>query len=295
MRKRFKRRTPEEKKEQVEKLLHTLEEGVKNFEYSPEKFKAIMEMQALMPKYTFRNIMLAKIQRPNASFIASYKRWEELGRQVRKGEKALRILAPRFKKVEKENGEEEQQLIGFISVPVFDVSQTEGEPLPIDRIKLMLDGESEEAVQIFEWVKVLAAEDGCPVYLKKANGVNGFYSITDHEIVIDTDLSVNHRAKTAVHELVHSRVHRNIEGTTAEERECVAEGTAFIVCSYFGLDTSDYSFEYVKGWSKDEGESLMKYGETIQKTAQSLIVDFERVANQQVKNKEGNSIESISA
>jgi len=274
-----KRRTAEEKKEQVEQLLQSLEEGVKNFEYSPEKYMAIMKMQALMPHYSFRNIMLAKLQLPNACFIASFKRWKELGRNVIKGEKAIRILAPRFKKeVDELSGEDELKLIGFLGVPVFDVTQTEGEPLPIDRINLTLDGSSEEAIQIFEWVKILAKEDDCPVTLKKISGANGYYSLTDHEIVVDCDLSINHRAKTGVHELVHSRVHRNIKGTTAEERECVAEGVAFVCCSYFGLDTSEYSFEYVKGWSKDGGESLMKYGEIIQKTANALIQDFERVA-----------------
>lgn len=276
--KTYKRRTVEEKKEQVEQLLQSLEEGVKNFEYTPEKFMAIMEMQALMPNYSFRNIMLAKIQLPHARFIASFKRWKELGRNVIKGENSIRILAPRFKKEQNENGEEESKLIGFVGVPVFDSSQTEGNPLPIDRVKLTLDGDSDEAVNIFEWVKTLAAEDDCPVTLKKVNGANGYYSLTDHEIVVDAHLSLNHRAKTGVHELVHSRVHRNIQGTTAEERECVAEGVAYIVCTYFGLDTSDYSFEYVKGWSRDGGESLMQYGDIIQKTANTIIQDFERVA-----------------
>ncbi|WP_157638530.1 ArdC-like ssDNA-binding domain-containing protein [Bacillus sp. NRRL B-14911] len=275
----FKRRTVDEKKEQVEKLIQSLDEGVKNFTYNPGRFKALLEMQALMPKYTFRNIMLARIQLPEAQFIASFNRWKELGRNVKKGERSLRILAPRFKKVKDEiTGEEETKLIGFLGVPVFDVSQTEGDPLPADRIKLTLDGESQEAVDIFEWVKELAKEDDCPVTIKHADGANGYYSITNHAIVVDSKLSINHRAKTGVHELVHSRVHRNINGTTATERECVAEGVAFIVCSYFGLDTSDYSFEYVNGWSKDGGESLMKYGDIMQKTANLLIEDFERVA-----------------
>lgn len=277
--KAFKRRTAEEKKEQVEQLLQTLEEGVENFQCDPDNYRALLEMQALMPNYTFRNIMLAKLQLPDARYLASFKRWKELGRDIILGEKALRILAPRFMKVEDElTGEEKQQLIGFLGVPVFDVSQTHGDPLPIDRIKLTLEGESAEAVQIFNWVKMLAVEDDCPVLLKKVHGANGYYSLTEHEIVVDETLSINQRAKTGVHELVHSRVHRKIEGTTAPERECVAEGTAYIVCTYFGLDTSDYSFEYVKGWSKAGGEPLMKYGEIIQKTAQSIIQDFERAA-----------------
>lgn len=276
--KTYSRRTAEEKKEQVDKLIQTLEDGVKNLTISPEKFMAILEMQALMPSYSFRNVILAKLQLPEARFIASFNHWKKLGRKVTKGEKSLRILAPRFKKEKNEvTGEEEQMLIGYLGVPVFDYSQTEGEPLPIEKIRLTLDGESEEAVQIFEWIVMIAEEDDCPVLIRHAKGANGYYSLTDHEIVVDPGLSINHRAKTGVHELVHSRVHRNIKESTAEERECVAEGVAYIVCTYFGLDTSDYSFEYVKGWSSDGGESLMKYGEIIQKTANRLIQDFERM------------------
>lgn len=278
--KSFNRRTAEEKKEQVEELLQQLEQGVLNFEYDPEKFKAMLQMQALMYDYSFNNIMLILQQCPQAQYVASFSRWKQLNRSVRKGEKAIRVLAPRFKKEKDEiTGEEENKLIGFIGTPVFDVSQTEGEPLPIDQIKLTLDGESDEGILIFEWVKILADEDDCPVKIGFANGANGYYVPSKHEIMVDESLSINHRAKTAVHELVHSRVDRfNGREKTKEEKECVAEGVAFIICSYFGLDTSDYSFEYVRSWANDNGESLRKYGGIIQKTANGLIADFERVA-----------------
>lgn len=276
--KSFARRTTEEKKEQVEALLTQLEEGVQNFEYSPDKLKALLEMQALMYSYSFRNIMLIYGQMPSATYIASFKRWKQLNRSVKKGEKSLRVLAPRFKKVQDEvTGQEENKLIGFMSVPVFDCSQTEGEPLPFDRVRLKLDGESEEAEKIFGWVKHLAEEDGCKFRVGDGKGANGYYSPYLHEIVIDEGLTTNHRAKTAVHELVHSRVHRNSRDDRRAE-ECVAEGAAFIVCSYFGLDTSSYSFEYVHTWSGDKGESLMKYGEMIQKVSSKLIADIEQLA-----------------
>ncbi|MEK5149089.1 MULTISPECIES: ArdC family protein [unclassified Psychrobacillus] len=278
--KSFTRRTATEKKEQVEGLMQQLEDGVLHFSYEPEKYKAILQMQALMYDYSFNNIMLIAQQCPNARYIASFNRWKELNRFVKKGEKAIRILAPRFK-LEKDEitGEVEKKKVGFIGVSVFDVSQTEGEPLSIDAHALTLDGESDEAIRIFEWVKLLAEEDDCPLHIGFANGSNGYYRPSTHEIMIGDHLSINHRAKTAVHELVHSRVHCHTHAKTSkEEMESVAEGVAFIICSYFGLDTSDYSFEYVRGWSSDNGESLRKYGEIIQKTANSLIADFERVA-----------------
>lgn len=276
----YTRKTNEEKKEEVQQLLNQLHEGVKNFTYDPEKYKAVLLMQALMPTYSFRNILLIQSQMENARYVASFKRWQTLGRKVMKGQKALRILAPRFKIEEDErSGDEEYKLVGFIGVPVFDYSQTTGDPLPIDNVKLTLDGESEEAVRIFEWTKLLAAEDDCRINIAFANGANGYYVPSTHQIVVDPKLSINHRAKTAVHELVHSRVHRHSHHeTTSVERESVAEGAAFIVCTYFGLDTSDYSFEYVRGWSGDEGITLMKYGEIIQQTANELINEYERVS-----------------
>ena len=277
----FKRKTAEEKKEELDNLVQTLENGMKNFKHDSETFKAILQMQAIMPKYSFRNIMVARAQIPHASYIASFNRWKELSRNVIKGEKAIYIFAPRFAKVENEvSGEEETKLIGYITVPVFDISQTEGKPLPIDKIKLLLEGESEEADHIFEVAKKMAAADNCPVTIESAGSANGYYSISEHKIVVDPKLSGNHRAKTTVHELVHSRVHRKgmVEKTTAEEREIVAEGTAFVVCSYFGLDTSDYSFRYVRSWSSDGGQSLMKYGELIQKTSSKLIEEFEGIS-----------------
>lgn len=279
-RKTFTRRSAEEKKEQVQELLNKLDEGVKNFVGNPEAFKALLEMSALMPTYSFNNIVLILAQRKNARFVAPFSRWKELNRHVRKGEKAIRILAPRFKKETNENtGVEETKLIGFINVPVFDIAQTEGEPLPIDEFKLKLHGESDEAARIFQWTMVLAEEDDCQIHIANANGANGYYSPAKHEIVIEANLSPNHKAKTAVHELVHSRVHRYCsKDTTSEEMECVAEGVAFIVCSYFGLDTSDYSFAYVKGWTEETPEAVMKYGRTIQSTAQKMIEDFERVS-----------------
>lgn len=107
--------------ERVQELVSILDDGIKNFMYSPDEFKALLEMKALMPNYSFRNILVAKTQYPNASFIASFKRWNELGRKVKKGAKAIKIFKPNFKKVKDENGitSDEAKLVGFLTVPVF--------------------------------------------------------------------------------------------------------------------------------------------------------------------------------
>lgn len=269
-------KSPEEKKKEVEDLLSKLQEGVINFKYEPEVYKAILEMQALMPSYSFRNLMLLHAQNSTARYVASFNHWKKLERNVKKGSKALRILAPRFARERDENtGSDEQKLIGFVSVPVFDVSQTEGKELPIEKHKLELKGDSEIAGTIYDAVVKVAAADNCRVTLGDGEGANGYYSRLTHSIVIEKSNPPNQRAKTAVHELVHSKVHRSDYKSSKEEKECVAEGVAFIVCSYFGFDTSDYSFGYVQSWSSDNGESLLKYGEIIQKTAASIILEFE--------------------
>lgn len=269
-------KSPEEKKREVEDLLSQLQEGVINFRYEPEHYKAILEMLSYMPNYSFRNLMLIRAQNPNAKYVASFNQWKKLERSVKKGSKAIRVLAPRFKREHDENsGTDEQKLIGFISVPVFDVSQTEGKELPIEKVKLELKGESEIANTIYDVVVKVAAADNCRVTLGDGEGANGYYSQSTHSIVVEESNPPNQRAKTAVHELVHSKVHRGDYKSSPEEKECVAEGVAFIVCSYFGFDTSDYSFGYVQAWSSDNGASLLKYGDTIQKAAASIISEFE--------------------
>ncbi|WP_176551076.1 ArdC-like ssDNA-binding domain-containing protein [Bacillus sp. AFS040349] len=269
-------------KERVEQLIKTLEEGVENFSYSPEEFKAILEMKALMPNYSFRNLLVAKAQLPHASFIASFKRWNELGRNVKKGQQALRIFAPRFIKAEEEDcsSKEDYKLVGFVTVPVFDYSQTEGDPLPIDKVKITLEGDCPEARELIDFAEQVAREDNCPVTYGDTGTANGFYVPAMHSITVSDTLTINHRCKTLIHELVHSKVHRYDTKSTSKEREVVAEGSAYVICSYFGLDTSSYSFGYVKGWSKGDEEALMKYGSQICDIAGKVIKQFENLKEQ---------------
>lgn len=271
----YKRKTEEERKKEVETLSTLLEEGVMNATINPDRFKALLEMAAIFPKYSFRNVALIHKQMPKAKYVASFKKFRELGRNVIKGQKAIRILAPRIANVKnEETGEAEKKIIGFLSVCVFDFRQTEGRPLPIEKYKLKLDGNSNEAESLIEAVKYIAEQDECHFGISYVPGTtSGYYLPSEHSIVVSDSLSGNHKAKTAVHELVHSRVHRK-NNETQEEQESVAEGAAFVVCSYFGLDTSSYSFEYIRGWSK-EAESILKYCEQIHEVASLLISEFE--------------------
>lgn len=280
---RKKQFSQEEKKaymdEKIQSLQSTLEEGVKSFEYSPETYKAILEMQALLPRYSFKNLFVAKAQLPSAGFIAPFKRWKELGRYPRKGETSLRIFAPVFKK-EKEEGQdgstvEKQKLMRFVAVPIFDVSQTEGDPLPIDKIKLEVEGDSPEARLIMSWIHDIA---DLPIDYVDTGSANGLYYPFEHRIEIHKGRSINQQAKTLVHEYVHSLAHGiDSKKATSREKEVVAEGSAFVVCSYFGLDTSDYSFEYVRGWSGKEKDAILTYGEQISSLSRSIIKEVQNV------------------
>lgn len=263
--------------EKVNDLVETLEEGVLNFLPDPEKFKAILEMKALLPSYSFRNLLVAKIQYPDARFLAGFKHWEKLGRNVKYREKAIRIFAPRFKKVkDKVSDEEKSELKGFVTVPVFDYSQTEGDSLPIDKLKIKLEGDCQEARNIISIAEYIAELDDCIVNYGDTGSANGFYNLYEHSITVSDKLSVNHRCKTLVHELVHSRVDRLScrDNRSKSEIEVVAEGTAFVVCSYFGLDTSDYSFDYVKGWGKEDNP-ILTYGGRISRISSDIINHFE--------------------
>ncbi|MGN7299473.1 ArdC-like ssDNA-binding domain-containing protein [Ferdinandcohnia sp. SAFN-114] len=279
----WKKKEGPNQKERVEELIKTLEEGVANFSYSPEEFAAILEMKALMPNYSFRNIMVARAQLQNAWYIASFKRWNELGRTVKKGEKALRIFAPRFVKTkdEEDGNGEETKLVGFVTIPIFDHSQTEGEPLPIEKIKIELEGDCPEAREIISLAEQVARQDNCPITYGDAGSANGFYMPANHSITVSDKLSVNQRCKTLVHELVHSKVHRHDTKSSRKEKEVVAEGSAYVVCSFFGLDTSDYSFHYVKSWSQGDNGALMKFGSQICDIAGKIIQEFEELKEQQ--------------
>jgi len=273
--------SPQEKKEYLEQKLEslqkTLEEGVKNFKASPERYKALLEMQALMPTYSFRNLLVAKAQYESALFLAPFKRWKELGRHVKKGERSIRIFAPRFKKEiseEEVDGKtvevEKQKIQGFVTVPVFDVSQTEGEPLPYDDFQLTLEGDSPEARRIIEAIHEIA---DLPIEYTDTGVANGLYYPYQHRIEIHRDRSINQQAKTLVHEYVHSIAHgEELAGESSKkEKEVVAEGTAFVVCRYLGLVTSDYSFDYVRGWSGDDKDAVLKYGDQISTLSRAII------------------------
>lgn len=256
----------------VNDLFKKLEEGVKNV-YSSDSWKDMLKFQSNFHNYSFKNMLLIYLQCPNASRVAGYDDWIKLGRQVQYGESAIKILAPNHRKEkDEETGEEKKILCGFHQTSVFDVSQTKGKDLP--ELCAELKGDTASLRQFYETAKMISPFPVEEVTLK--DGSKGFFSHETVSIGIKKGMAVKQKCKTLIHELAHGMLHRlddpRRETLTRNDREIEAEGTAYVVLSYFGFDTSEYSFPYVASWSNETAmDSIQRAGDIIQKTAKQII------------------------
>lgn len=280
MGKRFK--TGEQRKAELDEAMERLDEGAREV-FESGKWERYLEVMSRFHRYSANNSLLIAMQMPNATAVASYTDWKrKFSRQVRKGERGIRILAPvRYrKKVEDEDGDEAvvERLAGFRLVSTFDVSQTEGEPLP--QIAELLDGSVERYEQV---MGAIEATSPVPVgFEEMPEGVNGFFSRAERRIAIRPGMSQAQTVKTAIHELAHSRMH-DFDGVTPPEdlpdrgtREVQAESVAFVAASHYGLDTGDYSFGYITGWASGrELEELKASMDAIRETAHEIIEDID--------------------
>ena len=219
--------------------------------------------------YSFNNALLIYLQRPDASLVAGYKRWQELGRQVRKGEAGIAILAPIVRRVE---GEDKKQVIGFRSARVFDVSQTDGEPLPEVPQPVLLTDDGEAVRAALVKAEALAAAKGFPVRYGDLRGTAlGSFSVTKRVIKVRDDLPPLQTLKTLVHELAHGLMHA--DPNAGEQRHLIeleAESCAFLVLHELGLDTSRYTFPYLANWAEHPDE-LLWAGDKAAKVAAAVL------------------------
>lgn len=264
----------------TEEILNDLEKGVREVFHSA-RWKEYLSCMARFPSYSFSNILLICRQKPNAAFVAGYRVWQEFDRYVRKGEKGIRILAPlkRKRTEDAEENEEENIPYGYRTVSVFDISQTEGKPLPMP--VRSLPSLTEEDPMFLQALLLIAP---CPVYFDETpEGVNGMYRPLENTIIIQKNLSSAQNIKTLLHEIAHAILHADSNDSSHEERmkrEIEAESIAYTVCARYELDTSAYSFGYIASWSKDQELSELKESmRTIQKTAEHLIEMIDLVRN----------------
>ncbi|WP_013334987.1 ArdC-like ssDNA-binding domain-containing protein [Gloeothece verrucosa] len=267
--------------EKTKDALEKLEAGISEL-LTSNNWQQYLKKQSQFHRYSFNNTMLILLQCPHASRVAGYQQWQNLGRQVKKGEKGIKILAPLKRKVEREtdNGNPEFKWIlnGFKIVSVFDISQTEGDDLP--QIVSSLTGDDQG---LLNRLVAFSENNKVPVYFKGALGANGYCRydrITGEpkEIVVDPLLPPLGKAKTLAHEIAHSILHKRgdyVEHTPTSTAELEAESVAFVILQHFGLDSSNYSFGYICSWQqeKDAIEQLKRSGASIQKAAQQVI-DF---------------------
>lgn len=245
----------EEKKQEA---LDTLTAGIKSLMTS-EEYAAYLRTMAKFYRYSFNNSMLIHFQAMMRglplSFVAGYDRWQELGYQVRKGEKRLTILAPVIKKYEdEETGDVDRKLVGFRLSGVFALAQTdpiEGKAQPLDTLNVTpLTTNSDLGAELLAILKLTAATLGCTVEYGDTGHANGFYRPSDKVIRLSDALAVDMQAKTLAHEVAHHLTPAVAE-MSKEDREAIAESAAFVALSHYGIDTSGYTFGYVAGWVQD--------------------------------------------
>lgn len=277
----------------MDSIMQSLESGVEEL-FTSNRYQEFLKTMAKFHNYSFNNTMLIAMQRPDATLVTSYKNWQSMGRQVMKGEKGITIIAPApYKKMkEKEVLDENQRPImgtdgkpkteqvevtvpHFKAVTVFDIAQTSGEPIQTLAPELLT-----AAVQDFDsFMQAIQKISPVPIRFDEINGnANGYYHNADKEIVIKKGLSESQTLKTAIHETAHAKLHDKeiMESLGVEKdrltKEVEAESVAYCVCSSFGLDTSDYSFPYIAGWSSSREMKEMKASmDVIRKTAGEMI------------------------
>jgi antirestriction protein ArdC len=231
-------------------------------------------------QYSFNNTMLILIQKPDATHVASYKKWTEMGRQVRKGEKSLGIFAPLMRKRTEADGTERSFVMGFKIVPVFDIAQTEGDPVPEQIRPVLLDGEAPAG--LYDSLALLAAEKGYKVKVgPSVHGENGYCSPASRTIHVTEGLSDAQAAKTLCHEVAHAILHTDEDALTVEAMnhrgvaEVEAESVAHIVLGALGMDTDEYSLPYVAGWSDGKPEVIAATADRVLKTVKEILAKTE--------------------
>ena len=290
--------TSEKPADKLKEITDRLEQGIMEL-FDSDRYKEYLRVMSKFHNYSFNNTLLIAMQKPDASLVAGFQSWKNnFKRNVVKGEKGIKILAPSPFKIKQEmekidpatqkpvigadgkpvKEEKEITIPAFKVVSVFDVSQTEGKELP-DIAVDMLTGDVECFKDVFA---ALEKTSPVPIGFEKIEGnSHGYYHLEEKRIAIDEGMSELQTIKTAIHEIAHAKLHDIDPNAPKEEqagrpdrrtREVQAESVAYAVCQHYGLDTSDYSFGYVAGWSSGRELDVLKSSlETIRSTAAEII------------------------
>lgn len=287
----------EARKAEMDEITTKLEKGVQDI-FKTENYKDYLNFCAKLPRYSVNNQILIMLQKPDATMCQSFGNWKDMNRFVKRGEKGIRILAPAPYKMQKEqdkldaggkpildkDGEPVKETVeitvnAFKPVSTFDISQTEGDPIPTV-------GVSELTGSVEGYEALMAAiKEVVPVPISFENidsGAKGYYHLEENRIVIQEGMSEAQTVKTLLHEASHQALHsreaQNMSGEvkSKNQKETEAESVAYVVCKHYGIDTEDYSFAYVATWSKDKEVPELKASlDTIRRTASELITKID--------------------
>lgn len=277
----------------MDSIMQNLETGVTEL-FTSERYQEYLKTMSKFHNYSFNNTLLIAMQRPDATLVTGYRNWQSMGRQVKKGEKGITIIAPTPIKRKKEQAvldQDQKPVIGpdgkpkteevevtlpcFKAITVFDIEQTTGEPIQTLAPEILTA--TVEDYDLF--LQAIREISPVPIRFDAIEGsANGYYHNLDKEIVIKKDMSQSQTLKTAIHETAHARLHDKeiMESQGIEKdrltKEVEAESVAYCVCSAFELDTSEYSFPYIAGWSSGkEMRELKASMDVIRKTAGEMI------------------------
>ena len=288
----------ENRKDQLREITGSIEQGIQAL-FQSDRYQEYLRVMSHFHNYSLNNTLLIAMQRPDATLVAGYKKWiDQFGRNVRKGEKGIKILAPAPYKVKKEmqkldaatqkplrdkDGKPVTEQVEFTIptfkiVSVFDVSQTEGKELPSVGVNAL----TQDVEQYDIFFSALEKTSPVPVQFENIKGgTQGYYHLIEKRIALLKGASQLQTLKTLVHEIAHAKLHAVDSSVPVGQqqsrpdrytREVQAESIAYTVCQHYGLDTSDYSFGYIAGWSTSHELSELKGSlETIHATAAELI------------------------
>ena len=301
----------------MDSIMQNLETGVAEL-FTSERYQEYLKTMSKFHNYSFNNTLLIAMQRPDATLVTGYRNWQSMGRQVKKGEKGITIIAPAPIKRKKEQtvlDQDQKPVIGpdgkpkteeveitlpcFKAITVFDIEQTTGEPIQTLAPEILT-----AAVEDFDlFLQAIREISPVPIRFDAIEGsANGYYHNLDKEIVIKKDMSQSQTLKTAIHETAHARLHDKeiMESQGIEKdrltKEVEAESVAYCVCSVFELDTSEYSFPYIAGWSSGkELRELKASMDVIRKTAGEIIDELTEKIEMMLEQKQEKLLAAVEA
>lgn len=272
--------------EHMQKLATMLESGLETYATS-DKYKDLLKTMSKFYSYSAQNCLLILTQNPQATFVAGFNSWKtNFNRYVQKGAKSIMIKAPCKYTKKNEESDEEEERIGFRAAHVFDISDTAQIP-GTKPVTIGVDNLQGSVQNYSDLLLCLSACAGIRIDFEKIKGkANGYYTEENEpRIVIEKSLSEIQTIKTLTHEIAHSRLHSSKNDDkkddkkkkTRDQKELEAESVAFVVCTHFGIDTSDYSFPYVLSWSGEKFREILKDSMSdIQRVSSYIIEETEK-------------------